>query len=124
VQLFAPVFQFYERDMRLSLKTTTAIFGIDQPPETTAAIREYMEGLSAWDLACLESLSAAARSVLIGVAQMHGIMSPAEALRLARLEEDFQSEEWGLVEGGHDIDGADFDVRVTAPLVMQMLLKP
>lgn len=81
-------------------------------------------GLSAWDLACLESLSAAARSVLIGVAQMHGIMSPAEALRLARLEEDFQSEEWGLVEGGHDIDGADFDVRVTAPLVMQMLLKP
>lgn len=122
-KIYAPVFEFYEKDMKLALKTTTAIFGVDQSPETTEAIKSYMNGLDSWDLACLESLSAAARSVLIGVAQMHGIVTPESALKLARLEENYQMEEWGLVEGGHDIDEADYAVRVTAPLVFQQFLK-
>ena len=41
----------------------------------------------------------------------------------ARVEEDFQIDEWGLVEGGHDIDAADIKVRLTAPRVMMNLLK-
>ena len=39
------------------------------------------------------------------------------------MEEDFQIDEWGLVEGGHDIDAADIKVRLTAPRVMMNLLK-
>jgi ATP synthase F1 complex assembly factor 2 len=54
---------------------------------------------------------------------MHGIVTPESALKLARLEENYQMEEWGLVEGGHDIDEADYAVRVTAPLVFQQFLK-
>ena len=33
------------------------------------------------------------------------------ATRAARAEEDFQIAEWGLVEGGHDVDQAD--IRAT-----------
>ena len=52
---------------------------------------------------------------------MQGGFPVEEALRIARLEEDFQLEEWGRVEGGHDLDQADIHVRVTAPAVFARL---
>ena len=36
----------------------------------------------------------------------------AEAVDAARLEEAAQIEEWGLVEGGHDIDISDIKVSI------------
>ncbi len=40
----------------------------------------------------------------------------------ARLEEEFQIEAWGLVEGGHDLDRANIRVRLAAPsLLLRML---
>ena len=52
-----------------------------------------------------------------------GRLSVADALEAARVEEDFQIEEWGLVEGGHDIDIADARARVAAPAVFVRLLE-
>lgn len=49
-------------------------------------------------------------------------MTVEEAIRAARVEEDFQIEEWGLVEGGHDIDIADAKARVAAPAVFLRLI--
>ena len=49
-------------------------------------------------------------------------MTVEQALRGARVEETFQIEEWGLVEGGHDIDIADTKARVAAPAVFMRLL--
>ena len=46
-----------------------------------------------------------------------------EGLAAARLEEAFQSEEWGEVEAGHDLDKADIGSRVAAPIVMMGLLR-
>ena len=39
-----------------------------------------------------------------------GRLGVAEAVDAARLEEAAQIEEWGLVEGGHDIDISDLKV--------------
>jgi ATP synthase F1 complex assembly factor 2 len=38
------------------------------------------------------------------------------------LEEDHQIEQWGFVEGGHDIDLADGQVRIRSPMVFLELL--
>lgn len=46
-----------------------------------------------------------------------------DAIDAARLEESFQMDEWGLVEGGHDIDIADMKVRVAGPTVFLRLLQ-
>ena len=51
-----------------------------------------------------------------------GYLTVEQAIRGARVEEDFQIEEWGLVEGGHDIDIADAKARVVAPAVFIRLL--
>jgi ATP synthase F1 complex assembly factor 2 len=51
-----------------------------------------------------------------------GRVGVAEALEACRLEEDKQIGEWGLVEGGHDVEIADLRVRVAAPAVFVGLL--
>lgn len=43
-----------------------------------------------------------------------GRLSVAGALEAARVEEDHQIMNWGLVEGGHDVDIADAAARVSA----------
>jgi len=44
-----------------------------------------------------------------------------QAIAAARVEEEAQIEEWGLVEGGHDLDQLDIRVRVGAPVMLMKL---
>ncbi len=55
---------------------------------------------------------------------MHGRLSVTDAIKAARLEEEFQTEEWGVVEAGHDLDAADITSRIAAPMIFMQLLKP
>ena len=52
-----------------------------------------------------------------------GQLKVHDAIEAARLEEDYQMEEWGLVEGGHDIDIADMKVRIAGPAMFLRLLQ-
>jgi len=74
-------------------------------------------------LAAAEQLAACCKSVCIALAAIRGHLGTKDVLKVARIEEDYQIEQWGLVEGGHDIDIADFHVRVAAPLVFMRLIK-
>ena len=40
---------------------------------------------------------------------------------LPRVEEEWQAVNWGVVEGGHDIDRSDLKVRVYAPMAFLRL---
>lgn len=80
------------------------------------------QGLDDWHLAAAEQLGGACKSVLLGLAGAAQHLGVEAAVAAARLEEDKQIEEWGFVEGGHDIDIADLRVRVAAPSVFLRLL--
>ena len=54
---------------------------------------------------------------------LQGQLKVKDAIAAARLEEDIQIQEWGLVEGGHDIDIADIRVRVAAPALFLEYLR-
>jgi ATP synthase F1 complex assembly factor 2 len=62
-------------------------------------------------------------TVLTGLALIRGVIDVEQARAAARVEEDFQIEEWGLVEGGHDVDLADIRIRLSSPRVMINLLR-
>lgn len=81
------------------------------------------QGLDRWHLAAAEQLASCCKSVLLGLAATAGQLSIPQVLAAARAEEDHQIEQWGLVEGGHDIDIADLKVRVTAPALFVRLLR-
>ncbi len=55
-------------------------------------------GLDPWHLAAVEQLTYCGKSLLVALAASKRRVGVQEALRLARLEEAFQSEEWGEVE--------------------------
>ena len=52
---------------------------------------------------------------------MHGLISIEEAVRAARIDEDFQSSVFGVVEGAHDLDEAYlYAVFATAKSVVNL----
>merc|ERR1719331_2187374 len=89
----------------LKLNVTDSIFGTEQDEAVLWALRDQLDAMDAWELTALNSLTA------------------AEAVPLMRLDEEYQIQEWGLVEGGHDIDIADTKVRVGAAAVFLKLLR-
>lgn len=92
-------------------------------PEVNFAVGVCVDaGLDHWHLTAAEHLAASCKSVIIGMATAAGRLGVQEALRAARLEEDQQIAEWGLVEGGHDVDIADLRMRVAAPAVFIRLI--
>jgi ATP synthase F1 complex assembly factor 2 len=82
-----------------------------------------LDAMDAFELTATFNACASAKSLLIGLALVRGAITVEEATRAARAEEDFQTEEWGLVEGGHDVDAADVSVRLRAPRAMMSLLR-
>ena len=76
-----------------------------------------------WQLAGIMAASGAARSLVAALALARGHIRPAQVTQLLRVEEDFQTGEWGVVEGGHDIDAADLAARCAAPAVFLGLLR-
>eukprot|EP00850_Spirogloea_muscicola_P006003 SM000028S10097 [mRNA] locus=s28:335599:337116:- [translate_table: standard] len=99
------------------------IMGPSQPDKVVTAMRAYLDNLDDWQLASVDSLAGSARSLVIALAVIEGHLDIAAAIRAARLDEDFQVEEWGFVEGGHDVDIADMRVRMAGPSLFLRLLQ-
>lgn len=119
---FDPVLSWINENVGLKLQPTSSIFGVGLSPQEVDKMREYLEKLDKWEMAAVEQLAGACKSVFIGLAAAKGMVGVEEAMLLGRLEEEYQIADWGLVEGGHDIDIADMKVRVSAPVVFLKLL--
>jgi ATP synthase F1 complex assembly factor 2 len=70
----------------------------------------------------MEQLVTTSKSLVIAAALLHGRLTAAEGVKAARLEEDFQLEDWGMVEAGHDLDIADTNTRIGGPTIFVKLL--
>lgn len=120
---FDPILSWVQSSIGAKLEPTHSIFGAKISEEDLATFREYLETFDQWELASAEQLAASCKSLCLAIAAVRGNFSIKQVLETARVEEDHQIEEWGLVEGGHDLDLADMKVRVAAPIVFLNLLK-
>jgi ATP synthase F1 complex assembly factor 2 len=98
-----------------------SIFGPETNEKTLDVLRRRLHAMCPWELTCAFALSAATKSLLIGLKTLRGGLTVDEAIAAARVEEEAQIEEWGLVEGGHDLDQLDIRVRVGAPVMLMKL---
>ena len=96
---------------------SASLLGPPHSAEAVAAMRAALVACDDWELAGVAALSAAARSLVMAFALQRRRVRAADAPRLLRLEEDAQTAEWGIVEGGHDIDIADLKARIAAPVL-------
>ncbi|MED6202264.1 hypothetical protein PIB30_103611 [Stylosanthes scabra] len=81
------------------------------------AVKNLLKRSDDCELAAIDAIAAAAHSLVIAMAVVRDKLQIEEAIELIRLEEDFQVERWGLVEGGHDVDIADLRVQVSSAAV-------
>jgi len=104
------------------LAVTTGLGVSTQPEAATVAVQAYIESLCPWRLAAIDTIVATTKSIVIALALAHGHINALEAVVASRLEEDFQAELFGFVEGGHDWDVATCKIRLTsAALVFQTI---
>ena len=119
----AAVMSWARRELGGDLEVSTSIFGADPPEAVLRNAEKRLNGMDAFELTATFNAAASAKSLLIGMALIRGAISVESAIRAARAEEDASIEEWGLVEGGHDVDQADITVRLAAPRAMMSMLR-
>ena len=121
-KIHGPILEWAQSELG-PVTPSESIFGAEQPPEVMRAAEKRLQSLDPFELTAVFNVSASAKSLLTGMALIRGVIDVDQAMAAARVEEDAQIEEWGLVEGGHDVDIADIRVRVSSPRVMMNLLR-
>ena len=82
--------------------------------EAYAKARARLEPLDDFKLTAVHQLAQGCKSLVIPLAVLDRTITPMEAFDAARVEEDHQITNWGLVEGAHDVDRESLLVQVTA----------
>ena len=78
--------------------------GLKHPDELVLKAENMLKDMDLWELTAMQSLTMETKSCLLGLACMSTAVTVEEACKAGRVEEDFNIEQWGLVEGGHDFD--------------------
>ncbi|CAM9550967.1 unnamed protein product [Phaeothamnion confervicola] len=114
---WGPLHDWLRQDVGLPLATSQGK-GLLQRPEHPAAAaercREVLEAMDPWALTAVQSVTMECKSVGIALALALRQIDVDEAFEAARIEEEFNIEVWGLVEGGHDLDQSFARVQLTA----------
>ena len=97
--------------------------GLPHPPELTEACRQWVHSLDAWHLAALHSACLESKSFLVAAAMLTQHYDARDAQTACRVEEEFQIDSWGMVEGQHDYDRLNATVQLTAASILADLLQ-
>lgn len=97
------------------------------PTELHQYGEQWTQSLDAWQLTAVHAMASEAKSFCMAMALMnstHGrqatttttddfpLVSVDQVIQAARVEEEFQIANWGLVEGGHDYDRLNCSVQL------------
>ncbi|EKX51237.1 hypothetical protein GUITHDRAFT_103155 [Guillardia theta CCMP2712] len=98
----------------------------EQPDDIMSTVRDDLLGRSDWRLTVIDQVAGSTGSLMLSLALSQGFLNADEAMKAARLSEDYNVERWGMVMnsgmGGHDIDAADMRSRLAAAWLYNRLL--
>ncbi len=125
------------------VRKSKAFAGLPHDEELMENAKRFLEGCDAWSLAAMQSVTMEAKSFLVGMAFVKGSRTRTcsssssgsegskknpftkdakKAVMASRVEEEFQIENWGLVEGGHDYDRLNSSIQIhSAASLMQAI---
>lgn len=120
-KLWDPLLEWFCETYHVSIAATQTIIGPTVPEATLDKLTQHMisrrhEALYGFVFA-VESL----KSVILTLAVMEGRLGVEEAVRLSRLEVDYQTKQWGNVEWHHDVEMYDLQARVAAAVLFVTL---
>jgi chaperone required for assembly of F1-ATPase len=95
-EAFDPVLHWAAERLGARFRLGAGVTHVEQPPESIEAIRTAIEDFDdPVGLAALSVMTTLSGSALLALAIARGRLSPEEAWRAARVDEDFQAERWG-----------------------------
>jgi ATP synthase F1 complex assembly factor 2 len=108
-------------------KTTNLFGNLPHPEELVSFCTNYLHQLDIWHLTALHSIATETKSLLIALAALDDGFSEMDdinyVINAGRVEEEFQIENWGLVEGGHDYDRLNASITIGAARVMLDMIR-
>jgi len=124
-EMLLPIVQQVEKELGVKFATTSAMsFRLQHPEDTIRTITYLVHSLDPHTLACLQTATMECKSVILGMAYvLFGLMPVGRARLASRVEEEFQVDIWGVVEGGHDMDRLNNAVNLSAVGLYMGLLR-
>jgi len=98
-----PILEWFGEEFG-KMETSTGFMVPEVSSETRDFVRGVVSELSDWEIAALERATRTCKSLVLGLCMLRRHVTAEEALNASRLEEDYQIENWGLLENGHDFD--------------------
>merc|ERR1712085_14860 len=100
---WAPLREWFEGHFGVKLGIAEGIGSPSHHEDTLEAVAKELKTRDEWELTALEVCTSTVKSLIVSCALNDRIdLTPKTALRLGSLEEFYQIEYWGLVEGEHD----------------------
>jgi ATP synthase F1 complex assembly factor 2 len=104
-QHLMPVVRWTEKVFGVNLQINNSMANkIKHPEEVSAKLENVLKQMDPFTLTCLQAATYECKSLVLGLAFVSRQISTEQVITASRLEEEFQLEVWGVVEGGHDMD--------------------
>jgi len=114
-QHFLPVVDWLNAQLGINLAPTESMAGrISHPEETIMKVTALLRKMDAFSLTALQGATLESKSLVLSLAYIARIIDLEQMVAASRLEEEFQVEIWGVVEGGHDMDRLNNAVRISS----------
>jgi chaperone required for assembly of F1-ATPase len=91
-----PVLEWCQAVLGIKLTVTTGIVPVAQPTAAGATLAQWLQRLDAFALAAAHAMTTLLGSAVLTVAHAEGRLACAEAWAAAHIDEDFQTEKWGV----------------------------
>ncbi|XP_062018104.1 uncharacterized protein LOC133734479 [Rosa rugosa] len=117
VEKIDPLLDWLESEFVFKHVVYSCFFGGKQEDGLLKAVETLLKKTDECELAAIDAIAGEAHSLTIALGLFRGKLQIEEAIELIRLEEDFQVDKWGIVEGGDDVDIADLKVQIASAAV-------
>jgi len=118
---WAPVIRQVNSQHGLNLAATKGLDIPEVPKESEDALRRWLISHNHAALVGLQYATEALKSLLLTLATYAHQLDVEEAVRLARLEQIFQTDFWGKVEWAHDVEHQESCVRLSTGILFAQL---
>ena len=123
-QYLEPVLARMQQDLGLALQTTDQMtLRVEQSPEVVDRVRQVVHGLDPFSLAVLQCMTMECKSLVLSLSFLFKFINLKQLKVASRIEEEFQVEIWGVVEGGHDMDRLNNSVSLSSAATFLGLLE-
>ncbi|XP_032781806.2 ATP synthase mitochondrial F1 complex assembly factor 2 [Daphnia magna] len=112
-----PLVEWFNKRYGVTVEPSSAITGPNLPIHARQALQKYLHSHDFWTLNGLVFAVESVKSLILALACVDRHLSVEEGVRLAALETEFQTRQWGRVEWAHDMDNFNIQARFAASIL-------